>query len=68
MQNIWTMGAVYLTQNMYKNSGSVVSILCYGVQWDAVMNFVSDDEHNVSNSISWGNYNNSTGDAMTAHR
>ena len=49
-------GAVELSKNMYKDSTSVVSTLCYGVQWDAVMNFVSDAEHNIKNSKSWGNY------------
>ena len=50
-------GAVELSKNMYKDSESVVSTLCYGVQWDAVMNFVSDKEHNIRNSAEWGNYN-----------
>ena len=58
-------GAVELSKNMYKDSTSVVSTLCYGVQWDAVMNFVSDAEHNINNSASWGNYKDSTGDAKT---
>ena len=58
-------GALGLSRNMYKGSNSVVSTLCYGVQWDAVMNFVSDAEHNIANSASWGNYGNSTGDAAT---
>ena len=58
-------GAVELSKNMYKDSTSVVSTLCYGVQWDAVMNFVSDATHNIKDSRSWGNYNNSTGAAAT---
>ena len=58
-------GAVELSKNMYKDSTSVVSALCYGVQWDAVMNFVSDATHNIKDSRSWGNYNNSTGAAAT---
>ena len=45
---------------MYENHESVVSTLCYGVQWDATMNFVSDSTHNISNSTSWGNYSNNT--------
>ena len=56
-------GAVELSKNMYKDSTSVVSALCYGVQWDAVMNFVSDATHNIKDSRSWGNYSNSEGDA-----
>ena len=59
---IGTQGAVYLSQNMYKNSESVVSTLCYGVQWDATLNFVSDAEHNINDSRSWGNYSDLTGD------
>lgn len=68
MTDIGKSGAVYLSQNMYKDSSSVVSTLCYGVQWDAVMNFVSDAEHNIKNSVSWGNYADSTGDAATNSR
>ena len=63
MTEIGITGAVYLSQNMYKESTSVVSTLCYGVQWDAVMNFVSDANHNIENSESWGNYSNSRGEA-----
>ena len=58
-------GAVYLSRNMYKKSSSVVSTLCYGVQWDAALNFVSDAEHNIKDSRAWGNYNNSIGTAAT---
>ena len=62
---IGTTGAVYLSQNMYKDSPSVVSTLCYGVQWDAALNFVSDADHNISDSNYWGNYKDSMGDATT---
>ncbi len=58
-------GAVYLSQNMYKDHASVVSTLCYGVQWDAVMNFVSDEDHNVNDSRKWGNYKDSIEAAAT---
>ena len=34
----------------------VTSTLCYGVQWDAVLDFIKDDKHDVTNSTSWGNY------------
>ena len=51
-------GAVYLSKHMY--DGKVIgatSTLCYGVQWDAIMNFVSDTNHDVdTDSTSWGNY------------
>ena len=50
-------GAVRLSKEMYqsKNVG-VISTLCYGVQWDAMLDFIKDDNHNVTNSISWGNH------------
>lgn len=61
-------GAPYIAQTMYPdtskytdktNNTGVVSTLCYGVQWDAIMNFVKDDAHNINFSSTWGNYNNS---------
>ncbi len=61
--NSGNTGAVYLASNMYANHQSVVSTLCYGVQWDAIMNFVSDKDHNIINSTSWGNCLNSEGAA-----
>lgn len=63
MTSIGTTGAVYLSKNMYKDSTSVVSTLCYGVQWDAALNYVSDETHNINSSQSWGNFYDSTGDA-----
>ena len=53
-------GAVELSKNMYKGSSSVVSTLCYGVQWDATLNFISDAEHDIKNSSSWGRNVNSS--------
>ena len=53
-------GAVYLCENMYaSNEIGATSTLCYGVQWDATMNFVNDSTHSTSNSTSWGNYGDS---------
>ncbi len=49
-------GAVELSRNLYKSSTSVKSTLIYSVQWDAVLRFIADEEHNVSDSSSWGNY------------
>ena len=50
-------GAVYLSKHMYDNKDiGATSTLCYGVQWDAVMTFVADSTHSISNSTSWGNY------------
>lgn len=52
-------GAVYLSKNMYAaNTIGATSCLCYGVQWDAVMNFVADSTHSITNSTDWGNYKN----------
>ena len=49
-------GAVYLSKHMYDNKDiGATSTLCYGVQWDAAMNFVSDT-NDISNSTTWGNY------------
>ncbi len=49
-------GAVELSRNLYKTSTSVKSTLIYGVQWDAVLRFIEDRDHNVNDSIAWGNY------------
>ncbi len=50
-------GAVYLSKHMYdKKDVGVTSTLCYGVQWDAILDFIKDDKHNVTNSTNWGNY------------
>lgn len=58
-------GAVKLARSMYpntkrlvtyslpddsKNETGVISTLCYGVQWDAVMNFLSDVENPYTNT------------------
>ena len=40
-------GAVELSRDMYKNSSSVVSTLCYGVQWDATLKFMATNEKNA---------------------
>ncbi len=49
-------GAVELSRSLYKDNTSVKSTLIYGVQWDATLRFIADDEHNVNNSTSWGNH------------
>ena len=49
-------GAVYLSKKMYgPDDIGATSCLCYGVQWDAVMNFVADSTHSITNSTNWGN-------------
>ena len=60
MTDIGEEGAVYLSKQMYANHESVVSTLCYGVQWDAAMKFVSDVV-DIYDSTSWGNYSDSEG-------
>lgn len=42
----------------YKGEVGVTCTLCYGVQWDTMLNFVKDEAHNVINSTTWGNYLN----------
>ena len=44
MTEIETTGAVYQAQNMYNDSEhAVTSTLIYGVQWDAIMNWIDSD-------------------------
>ena len=56
MNTVGNVGAVYLSKHMYDNKDiGATSTLCYGVQWDAAMNFVSST-NDISNSTNWGNY------------
>ena len=55
-------GAVYLSQNMYPKNNNYTTTLVYGVQWDATLRWLSD-KYDVTDSRSWGNYSDSTGDA-----
>ncbi len=66
MTEIGTTGAVYRAQNMYNDSEhAVTSTLIYGVQWDAIMNWIDSNYSKekgtcnsfVSNSTGQGNYN-----------
>ena len=66
MTEVGNSGAVYRAQNMYNDSEhAVTSTLIYGVQWDAIMNFIDSNYSNrggtcnsfVSNSTGQGNYN-----------
>ena len=41
MTEVGTTGAVALSRDLYKSSGSVVSTLIYGVEWDAALMFIS---------------------------
>ena len=60
MSNIGEVGAVALSNSLY-NSGNygATSMLCTGACWDSMLDFIKDEEHNVTNSTSWGNYYNS---------
>ena len=60
-------GAVKVARSMYDNSKtSVKSNLCYGHQWDAIMNFIDSNYYKntctedsvIKNSSDYGNYNN----------
>ena len=61
-------GAVELSKNFATANGydtnEVTSTLIYGIQWDMMLRYVSE-EKNVTDSRSWGNYSDSTGDAST---
>ena len=60
MSNIGEVGAVYLSNSLYNSSNyGATSMLCTGACWDSMLDFIKDEEHNVSNSTSWGNYKNS---------
>ena len=46
-------------------SGKVESRMVWGIQWDLTCDFISKkgEQKSITNSTTWGNYNNSTGDA-----
>ena len=51
-------------QNVVVGNNNVKSTMIYGVQWDAVCSWLSQNEYNTdSDSSSWGNYSDSLGDA-----
>jgi len=57
------LGAVELSRNMYNNSTSVVSTLCYGVQWDAALRFIAtkDPDYPTDSTGNYTNYLEETG-------
>ena len=72
MNDIGTSGAVYKSQQMYtdKEKYGVTSTLMYGVQWDAIMQWIDPEYKNedetlydkgsfVANSMDKGNYSGS---------
>ena len=54
-------GAVYLSNSLYteKTDYGVKSMLCTGAAWDSMLDFIKDSSHSVTDSTTWGNYNNS---------
>ena len=55
-------GAVYLCNNLYSSTNTnygATSMLCSGVSWDSMLDFIKDSSHSVTDSATWGNYYNS---------
>ena len=55
-------GAVYLCNNLYSKTNTnygATSMLCSGASWDSMLDFIKDSSHSVTDSTTWGNYNNS---------
>ena len=55
-------GAVYLCNNLYSKTNAnygATSMLCSGVSWDSMLDFIKDSNHSVTDSATWGNYYNS---------
>ena len=51
-------GALYLSKHMYDGKDvGVTPTLCYGIQWDATLAFIGDENYN-KDSTSKGNYTN----------
>ena len=51
-------GALYLSKQMYDGKDvGVTPTLCYGIQWDATLAFIGDENYN-KDSTSKGNYSN----------
>ncbi len=60
MSSIGTTGAVYLSNSLYNtNEYGATSMLCTGACWDSMLDFIKDSNHSVTDSTTWGNYNNS---------
>ena len=60
MSSIGTTGAVYLSNSLYNtNEYGATSMLCTGACWDSMLDFIKDSSHSVTDSTTWGNYNNS---------
>ena len=60
MSSIGTTGALYLSNSLYNtNEYGATSMLCTGACWDSMLDFIKDSSHSVTNSTTWGNYENS---------
>ena len=60
MSSIGTTGALYLSNSLYNtNEYGATSMLCTGACWDSMLDFIKDSNHSVTDSTTWGNYNNS---------
>ena len=62
INSIGTVGAVALSNSLYnstKPNYGATSMLCTGACWDSMLDFIKDEEHNVTNSTRWGNYKDS---------
>ena len=52
-------GAVYLCNNLYSSTNTnygAISMLCTGASWESMLDFIKNSSHNVSDSVTWGNY------------
>ena len=55
-------GAVYLCNNLYSSTNTnygATSMLCSGASWDSMLDFIKDSSHSITDSTTWGNYENS---------
>ena len=60
MNSVGEVGAVALSNSLYNSSNyGATSMLCTGACWDSILDFIRDEEHNVTDSTEWGNYKNS---------
>ena len=51
-------GALYLSKHMYDEKDvGVTPTLCYGIQWDAILEFIGDENYNKDSTLK-GNYKN----------
>ena len=52
-------GALYLSKHMYEGEDvGVTPTLCYGIQWDATLAFIGDENYNKDSTTKGNYYNN----------